>query len=64
VYPFNEDKKPDSDMTTAESWEKMGYVSCPFYDRVSWEELIGESLTHDVRHVNHVDHILHTVTTT
>lgn len=51
-------------MPTPESWERMGYVPCPFYDRVSWEELIGESLTHDVHHVNHVDHVLHVTAAT
>ena len=62
VYAFNEEDPKDTGM--GNYWEQLGYVPCPFYDRVSWEELIGESLTHDVHHVDHTDHTLHATVAT
>jgi hypothetical protein len=62
VYAFNEDKDP-KDSGMGNYWEQMGYVPCPYYDRVSWEELMEESLSHDVHHVDHVDHTLHSAAT-
>jgi hypothetical protein len=64
VYAFNEEDPKDFDMPAGTYREQMGYVPCPFYDRVSWEELAGEIITHDADHVNHVDHTLHMTTAT
>jgi len=63
VFDDEDDEKKDAEVMP-DYWEQMGYVPCPFYDRVTWEELAGESLTHDTGHVDHVDHVLHSTAAT